>query len=224
MSSDTHRPTLTRERVLSGAIELADEIGIEAFTIRKLAASLGVKPMTIYHHVASKDEILDGMVERVFSEIELPPPDLDWRVSIRARCICARQVLNRHPWAPPLMESRTSPGPATLRHHDAVLGCLRGGGLSLELTAHAYAIIDSYVYGFALEEAHLPGGGGPEIVEVAETMSADHFGQYPNLNEFTSEHVLRPGYHFGNSFEFGLDLIIEGLDQASKAPVGPRQA
>ena len=220
MSTETHRPTLTRERVLTGAIELADQIGIEAFTIRKLAASLGVKPMTIYHHVASKEEILDGMVERVFSEIELPPPDLDWPAAIRARCISVRQVLNRHPWAPPLMESRTTPGPATLRHHDAVLGCFRGGGLSLELTAHAYAIIDSYVYGFALEEAHLPGGGGAEIVEIAGAMSADYFGRYPNLAEFTSEHVLRPGYHFGNSFEFGLDLIIEGLDQVSKETAG----
>ncbi len=217
MNTETHRPTLTRERVLSGAVELADEIGIEALTIRKLAAALGVKPMTIYHHVASKEEILDGMVERVFSEIELPPAERDWRTAIRARCVSARQVLNRHPWAPPLMESRTAPGPATLGHHDAVLGCFRGGGLSLELTAHAYAIIDSYVYGFALEEAHLPGGGGTEIVEMAAEMSADYFSGYPHLTEFTTEHVLRPGYHFGNSFEFGLDLIIEGLDQASKS-------
>ncbi len=119
------------------------------------------------------------------------------------------------------MESRTRPGPATLGHHDAVLGCLRRGGLSLELTAHAYAIIDSYVYGFALEEAHLPGGGGTEIVEMAEAMSAEYFGQYPYLIEFTAEHVLRPGYHFGNSFEFGLDLILDGLHQASKSTGNP---
>ena len=216
MNSQVHRPTLTRERVLSGAVELADHIGIEAFTIRKLAAALGVKPMTIYHHVASKDEIVDGMVELVFSEIELPTPGIGWRAAIRARCVSARQVLNLHPWAPPLMESRTNPGPATLGHHDAVLRCFRDGGLSLELAAHAYAVIDSYVYGFALEEAHLPGGGGEEIVEMAAEMAAAHFGAYPHLSEFTTEHVLRPGYHFGNSFEFGLDLILDGLDRASR--------
>ncbi len=216
MTNDTERSTLTRDRVLAGAVELADEIGIEAFTIRKLSAALDVSPMTIYHHVASKEQIIDGMVDIVFSEIELPPPDTDWKSAIRTRCVSAREVLTRHPWAPPLMESRTTPGPATLRHHDAVLGCFRRGGLSIALTAHAYAILDSYVYGFALEEANLPGGGGEEIVGLAEEMTA-LFEAYPNLAEFTTEHVLKPGYHFGNSFEFGLDLIIDGLDEATRS-------
>ena len=113
------------------------------------------------------------------------------------------------------MESRREPGPATLRHHDSVLGCFRRGGLSLELTAHAYAIIDSYVYGFALEEANLPGGGGAEIVDLAGAMFEDGLSDYPNLAEFTTGHVLQPGYDFGGSFEFGLDLIIDGLAKAS---------
>lgn len=216
MTSTTKRSTLTRERVLEAAIELADQIGIEAFTIRKLAAALDVGPMTIYHHLPSKAAIIDGMVDVVFGEIELPPIDLDWKAAIRARCLSMRQVLNRHPWAPPVMESRTAPGPANLRHHDAVLGCLRRGGLSLPMTAHAYAILDSYVYGFALEEANLPGGGGPEMVELAEDMTQRFVDHYPNLAELTTEHVLRPGYSFGESFEFGLDLIIEGLDRASR--------
>ena len=214
MNTATHRPTLTRERVLSGAVELADEIGIEALTIRKLAAALGVKPMTIYHHVASKDEILDGMVERVFSEIELPPAETDWRTAIRARCISARQVLNRHPWAPPLMESRTIPGPATLGHHDAVLACLRHNGFSVAMTAHAYAVLDAFIYGFALQEGSLPGGGGDELVDVTGEMMAGFAADYPHLAEFAAEHVMQPGYAFGDEFRFGLELILDGLERA----------
>jgi AcrR family transcriptional regulator len=217
MTTETTRSPLTRERVLEGAVALADEIGIDSFTIRRLAAALGVKPMTIYHHVPSKEAIIDGMVDIVFAEIALPPSDLAWTAAMRIRCMSARQVLNRHPWAPPLMESRTTPGPATLSHHDAVLGCLRRGGLSLQMTAHAYAILDSYLYGFALEEANLPGGGGEELGDVAETMTEIlPFDEYPYLAELTTQHVMRPGYSFGNSFEFGLDVIIEGLDQAAQ--------
>jgi AcrR family transcriptional regulator len=216
MPANTQTSHLTRERVLEAAIALADQIGIEAFTMRKLAAALDVGPMTIYHHVPSKEQILDGIVDIVFSEIALPPEDTDWRSAIRARCISAREVLNRHPWAPPLMESRTSPGPATFRHHDAVIGCFRRGGLSIQMTAHAYAIIDSYIYGFALEEAYLPSGGGEGMSELAEDMAAAFAQHYPHLLELTVDHVLQPGYSFGNSFEFGLDLILEGLAEAAK--------
>jgi AcrR family transcriptional regulator len=209
--------SLTRDRVLTGAVALADEIGIESFTIRKLATALDVKPMTIYHHVPSKEKILDGMVDIVFAEIALPPSDTDWRTAIRIRCISVREVLTRHFWAPPLMESRTSPGHETLRHHDAVLGCFRRGGLSLDTAAHAYAILDSYVYGFALEEANLPGGGGEDIAIAAEDLvAALPQDEYPHLYEFTTEHALKPGYSFGNSFEFGLDLIINGIHEAAQ--------
>ncbi|MGD8486408.1 MAG: TetR/AcrR family transcriptional regulator [Chloroflexota bacterium] len=217
MTTETRRPTLTRDRVLTGAIELVDEIGIEAFTIRRLAAALDSKPMTIYHYVESKDEIIDGMVDVVFAEIELPATDIDWREAMRRRCRSAREVLVRHPWAPPLMESRQDPGPATLRHHDAVLGCLRRAGLSLALTAHAYAIVDSYVYGFALEEANLPGAGGAEMVEMAATMFDERSADYPHLAEFTTEHVLQPDYRFADSFDFGLDLILDGLARAASS-------
>lgn len=217
MTTGTRRQTLTRDRILAGSIELADDIGIEAFTIRRLATALDTKPMTIYHYVASKDEIVDGMVDLVFAQIELPAADLDWREAMRHRCRSAREVLARHPWAPPLMESRQDPGPATLRHHDAMLGCFRRGGLSLALTAHAYAIIDSYVYGFALEEANLPGAGGDEMVEMAATM-IDHWqAEYPHLAEFTRDHVLRPEYRFADSFDFGLDLILDGLARAASS-------
>jgi AcrR family transcriptional regulator len=217
MTENETKPTLTRERVLHAAVELADEIGMGAFTIRKLATALGVGPMTIYHHVPSKEEIIDGMVETVFGEIALPPSDADWKTTMRLRCQSAREVLNRHPWAAPLMESRPSPGPVNLGHHEAVIGCLRNGGLSIQLTAHAYAILDSFIYGFAFEEATLPGDTEEGLVDVAEEMTANlSFDAYPHLGELTSEHVLQPGYNFGDSFEFGLDLLIEGIDKASR--------
>lgn len=219
MAGEAKPAHLTGERVLQGAVALADKAGMEGFTIRKLAAELGVKPMTIYYHVPNKEAIIDGMVDLVFDEIDLPPTDGDWKTAIRHRYRSARQVLNRHAWAPPLMESRTTPGPATLRHHDAVLGCFRRGGLSLELTAHAYAILDSFLYGFALEEAMLPGGGETELIDQAEDMLGAFAEHYPHLFEFTSQHVMGEGYSFGDSFEFGLDLILDGLATASVSPV-----
>jgi len=210
------RSPLTSERVLDAALTLADSIGLEAFTIRRLAAALEVKPMTIYHHVPSKDAILHGMVERVFADIDLPPDHLPWAKAIRVRCLSARHTLNQHPWAAPLMESRTSPGPFNLRHHEAVLACLRRGGLSWQLTAHAYAILDSYIFGFAFEEANLPATGGDAMIELAkEITAAFDSAEYPTLTAFTAEHVFTPGYSFGNSFEYGLDLIIDGLQRAA---------
>jgi AcrR family transcriptional regulator len=220
-STGAARGTLSRERVLRGALELADEIGIEDFTMRRLAAALGVKPMTIYHYLPGKEPILDGIVDLVFAEIALPPEDQPWPAAMRTRCRSAREVLARHPWATPLMENRTTPGPALLRHHDAVIACLRRGGLSLPLTAHAYAIIDSYVYGFALQEASLPSGGGPEIAGLAEQMvSAFPDGAYPDLVEFTIGHVLHPGYSFAASFDLGLDLILDGIERLSRSDSG----
>ena len=212
------REPLSRVRVLAGALELADEVGVDALTIRRLAEHLGVKPMTLYHHVPGKEQILDGIVDMVFGEIDLPPEDLPWTQAMRARCVSARAVLARHPWATPLMETRTSPGPATLRHHDAVLACLQGGGLSVVLTAHAYAIIDSFVYGFALQEANLPFGGGEDLAGLAEQIvDALPDEEYPHFAAFTRQHVLQPGYGFGSSFEVGLDLVLDGLDRMARA-------
>ena len=213
MRPDATRQRLTADRVLDGAMVLADRIGAHALTIRKLAEALDTKPMTIYHHLPSKDAILDGMVDRVFAEIDRPPTDLGWKPAIRHRCLSARDVLSRHPWAVPLMESRTAPGPETLAHHDAVLGCLRRGGLSLEMTAHAYALLDSYTYGFALQEASLPAAGGAEMADLAAALIEPlPRGDFPNLTEFTTQYVLQPGYDFRAEFEFGLDLILDGLE------------
>jgi len=207
------RAPLSRDRVLDGAMRVADGGGLGSLTIRSIAEELGTKPMSIYHYVGGKDEIIDGIVDRVFGEMDLPATEGDWRSEMHRRCASARSVLRRHPWAIPLLQSRTSPGPATLRHLDAVIGSLRGAGFSLELTAHAYAVIDSYVYGFAMSEASLPINGPETVGEVAESMMFQYLAaDYPNLLEFTTGHVLQPGYDFGLEFDFGLDLVLDALE------------
>jgi AcrR family transcriptional regulator len=206
------RTPLSRERVLRAAVALADASGIEALTMRRLGEALGVEAMSLYKHVANKSDLLDGMTDAVFGEIELPTIGSEWRTAMRDRAISARAALNRHPWAIALVSSRTSPGPATLRHHDTVIGTLRAGGFSVELAAHAFSAIDSYVYGFALQEATLPFDTVEEAADVAQEMFARMAAeQYPHLTEFTVQHVLRPDYDYGAEFEYGLDLILHGL-------------
>jgi AcrR family transcriptional regulator len=213
------RPPLSRDQVLRAAVALADEGGIGALSMRKLGQVLGVEAMSLYNHVASKGDLLDGMVDVVFSEIGLPAGDVVWKPAMRQRAISAREALARHRWAIGLMESRRSPGPATLRHHDAVLGCLRGAGFSVELTAHAYSVLDSYIYGFALQEASLPFDSAEEAPELAQEIAGQlPAGEYPHLTELAVAHVLQPGYRYGDEFEIGLDLILDGLERAA----GPR--
>src|SRR5262245_10718918 len=141
-----HRAPLSKERVLRAAVRMADEGGVASLTMRKLAEDLGVEAMSLYHHVANKNEILDGMVDLVCSEIDLPARGADWKTAMRQRAISARAVLLRHPWAVGLMESRAHPGPATMQHHDAVIGSLRGAGFSIAMAAHAFSVLDSYIY------------------------------------------------------------------------------
>ncbi|MEU1407431.1 TetR/AcrR family transcriptional regulator [Streptomyces sp. NPDC005728] len=210
------RETLTRQRVLRAAVELADNAGLETLSMRKLGEAVGVEAMSLYNHVANKEDLLDGMVDLVFGEVELPTPGDDWRQAMRQRATSMRHVLSRHRWAIGLMESRSDPGPATLRHHDAVLGCLRQGGLSLTLTAHAVSVLDSFIYGFALQEKTLPFDTPDQTAELAKSiMSGFGDGEYPYLTEIATAHVMRPGYAYGDEFEFGLDLILDGLQQAA---------
>jgi AcrR family transcriptional regulator len=212
------RTRLSRERVLSAAVAVADTGGLSSLTIRSLAQQLGVKPMSVYYHVANKDEILDGIVDFVFSQIELPNTTGDWRTEIHRRAVSARQVLRRHSWAIALMESRTTPGPATLRHHDAVIATLRAAGFSLAMTAHAYAVLDAHVYGFAVQEASLPFEGPDTVSEVAESIMAQFAaGEYPHLVEMVTEYYRQPGYDFADEFEFGLNLILDGLSASIAA-------
>lgn len=208
----SQRLPLSRERVLECAVALADESGLAALTIRTLAQSMGTKPMSLYYYVANKDEILDGIVDMVFSEIELPAPQGDWREEMQRRARGVRSALSRHPWAVGLLESRSAPGPATLRHHEATLATLREAGFSVQLTAHAYALLDSYIYGFALQEAALPFEGRDTAAEITNPiMERFTTGEYPRMVEIAVEHVLKPGYDFGDEFEFGLGLILDGL-------------
>ena len=204
--------------MLKAAVTVADAGGLARLTIRSLAEELGVKPMSVYHYVANKDEILDGIVDIVFAEIELPAVDGDWRAEMLRRARSARAELRRHPWAIGLLESRNAPGPASLRHHDTVLAVLRAAGFSRAMTAHAYALIDSYTYGFALQEAGLPFDGPEMVGEVAEPiMERFTSGDYPHLVDMAVGYYLKPGYDFGDEFEFGIGLILDGLENASGA-------
>ena len=213
------RIPLSKERVLRAAVALADEGGIESLTMRKLAQSLGVEAMSLYYHVANKDNILDGMVDVVFSEIDLPPIGAGWKPAMRERAISTRQVLSLHPWAASMMQSRPNPGPALLRHHNWVIGTLRESGFSIELTAHAFSAMDAYIYGFSLQEETLPFDGAEEVAAIVETF-LEHFptDEYPYLAELSVEHIMKPGYDYGDEFEFGLDLVLDGLELAQSKP------
>jgi AcrR family transcriptional regulator len=209
------RTPLTRERILQAALAFADANGIESLSMRKLGEAVGVEAMSLYNHVPSKADLLDGLIDLVFGEIELPVSSDSWQTAMRQRAIAVRAALKRHRWAIGLMESRSSPGPATLRHHDAVLGCLRQAGFPVALAAHAYSVLDGYIYGFALQEASLPFDTGEESSELAQALLAQFpADEYPHLAEFTFQHVLQPGYDYASEYEFGLDLILDGLDRA----------
>jgi AcrR family transcriptional regulator len=205
---------LSRERVLRAAVVLADRGGIESLTMRNLGEKLGVEAMSLYNHVANKDDILDGMVDVAFSEIDLPSAGSDWRAAMRQRAISAREMLIRHRWAVGLMESRSTAGPATLRHHDSVIGSLRDAGFSIEMAAHAYSAMDSYIYGFALQQVNLPPGARELAPDAARAFLRQfRADEYPHLAEMVLEHAMKPGYDYSSEFEFGLDLILEGLER-----------
>ncbi|GAB2693464.1 TetR/AcrR family transcriptional regulator [Thalassiella azotivora] len=207
------RTPLTRERVLRAAVEVADDGGVGALSMRKVAERLGVEAMSLYHHVENKEAILDGVVDAVFADIALPPGDLPWRDAVRHRCVSARAVLLAHPWALGLLDSRATPGPATLRHHDAVLGALRAAGFDVAATASAVSLLDSYVYGFVLQERSLPFSTGEELGDVAEGMLARlPSGTHPHLAEMVA-HALRPGYDHTDEFAVGLELVLDAVER-----------
>jgi AcrR family transcriptional regulator len=213
------RTPLSRDRVIRAAVAVADEKGTAALTMRAIAEPLGVEAMSLYHHVTSRDDILDGMVDAVFTEIALPPRDTDWKSAMRHRATSVREVLRSHPWAVGLLDSRARPGPATLRHHDAVLGTLRAGGFSVPMAAHAFSLIDSYLYGFVMQELALPFNGEAELEEVAGDIFRDMpAGAYPHLTELAVEHALKPGYDYADEFVFGLALILDALHPDEDPP------
>jgi AcrR family transcriptional regulator len=213
------RTPLSRGRVLRAAIAFADEKGIESLSMRKLGQKLGVEAMSLYKHVANKDDMLDGMVDVVFSEIHLPSGGVHWKAAMRERAISAREVLSGHPWAIGLADSRMTPGPANLQHHDSVIGILRTAGFSIEMAIHAYSALDSYIYGFALQEQSLPFDTREEVGEVAETMLQQFPADtYPYLAQTIVELINKSNWEYADEFEFGLDLILDGLERLRNTP------
>jgi AcrR family transcriptional regulator len=218
------RGRLSKERVFRAAVDLADREGLESTAMRRLADDLDVGVMSLYYYVSSKDELIRGMVDIVFAEIELPPRDVDWKTAMRRRALSTREALNRHRWAVGFMESQEMPGAASIRLHDAVLGCLREAGFSIEMTIQAYSVLDAYIYGFALQEKTVPfedaeGAAAVAQDQVRELETLAEEGQFatlaeefPYLAEVVAGHVAKVGYDFGQAFEYGLDLILDALE------------
>jgi AcrR family transcriptional regulator len=218
--AEPSREPLSRERVLETAVRLADLHGIEWLSMRKLADELGVAAMTLYYYVPNKTELIDGMIDIVFSEIEPPSLEVDWKTAMRRRALSTREALNRHRWAVGNMEGRTDHGAANLRLHDAVLGCLRAAGFSVEMTVHAYSVQDAYIYGFALQETDMSSETPDDFAaEAQRQMDAyqDVLADYPHLVEVVGGYVAESGYDYATEFLFGLDLILDALDRLRRA-------
>jgi len=213
-SAPARKERLNRNRVLRAAVDLADRGGLAALSMRNLAAELGVVPMALYKHVADKDELLDGMVDLVFAEIEFPS-GTGWRSAMRDRAVSIREALRRHPWAVGRMESGT-PGPANLGHHNAVMACLRGeAGFPLRMAVHAYSLMDSYIYGFALQDRAMTGDIPEEARRRRDVVARRHPApaeEYPYLMDLVEE-FSKSGYDYSQEFEFGLDVILDGIEQ-----------
>jgi AcrR family transcriptional regulator len=210
------RAPLNRERVLRTAIALADERGAEELTMRKLAKELGVEAMSLYNHVANKGDLLDGMVDIVFGEIDPPAAGGDWKAELRKRAVSTREALNRHRWAIGEMEGRTTHGPNNLRLHDAVLGCLRAAGFSVEMTVHAYSVQDAYIYGFVLQQSDMSSETPADFAAEAQRQMRDYaaaLADYPHLVEVVGGYVAEAGYDYEAEFLFGLDVILDRLEQ-----------
>ncbi|MFT4041000.1 MAG: TetR/AcrR family transcriptional regulator C-terminal domain-containing protein [Thermomicrobiales bacterium] len=210
---------LSKQRVVTEAIRLADSEDVHKLSMRRLANELGAGAMSLYYYVANKDELLDAMVDVVFDEIELPADAVDWQAAMRQRAVSARRVLRRHPWAITLMESRTAPGPANLRHREAVFACLRQAGFSVEMATHANWLLDSYIYGYALQEASLPFDTAEEFAAIGEDVFVPQISpdQYPYLHEAAAT-LLAAGYDPTGEFMVGLDLILGALAALVAAP------
>jgi AcrR family transcriptional regulator len=211
MAPDTDRTPVTRERVLDAAFALADEGGLEALSMRRIGRALGVEGMALYNHVANKDDILDGMVDRVLAEIPLPSLEGDWKEEMRERAVAARRIFMRHPWAIGLLEARhADSSPARLSYYDAVLGCLRAAGFKATLAMQSFSVIDSFLYGFVLQETSLAFDDSESLREVGEDLLRQMADAYPHLTEATVQ-AMKDGWDHSEQFEFGLNLILDGL-------------
>ncbi len=212
--STLRRAPLSRDRVLRAALALADDGGVEAVSMRRLGQALGVEAMSLYKHVADKEAILDGIADLVMDEVEVPSRELDWRTAIRRSAISAHEALRRHPWAGAVLESRLNPGPARLRYLDATVGVLRGAGFDTATVARAFMALDSHTYGFTMQELALP-FDAESAPDVAADMAARIFADaYPNLAAMAE--LAMSGAQLLD-FEFGLDLLLDGLERLRPA-------
>lgn len=219
VSLSSRVPKLNRKRVLTSAMAFADEHGLESLSMRKLGQRLGVEAMSLYKHVANKDDLLDGLIELALGEVELPQQDDGWRDGMRRRARSARTMFARHPWAVSLVESRGNPGPTAMVYYDSVIGCLRRGGFDVAGAAHAFAVLDAFVFGFAVQERNLPFQKDEELAALGKEVLAQlPEEQFPYFSEMIREHALQPGYSYAAEFEFGLELILDGLDRLREKP------
>lgn len=211
-TSSHGRAPLTKERVLAAALAIADRDGLDGLSMRKVARALGAGAMSLYHHVADKETLLDELVDLVFAEISLPPEGADWRAALRQRMRSAQDVLRRHPWAIALMESRTRPGPANLRQREATLVVLRRAGFSVVAATHAQWVLDSYLYGYALQLATLPFEGAEGLAEMADEVFLPQLDAdaHPYLTE--AAHALTAaGYDPASEFGVGLEVVLDAV-------------
>jgi len=212
------RQPLNRERVLEAALKLADETGLESLSMRKLGQVLGVEAMSLYNHVASKEDLLDGLADIAVEEIEVSSEGLDWKDAMRRRAVSVREMLARHPWASGVIESRTNPSAARQRYPERVVSILRRSGFSPAMALHAFFTLDSYIYGFVVQEENMPSGTPEELAEMAGTiLSALPARDYPYLHEIVVDHVMKVGFSYADEFAFGIDLILDGLERARDA-------
>jgi len=211
------RPALSPSRIVEAAARVADEGGLRQVSMRNVAAELGVEAMSLYHHLAGKEALLDALADWVFTQIEPPESTEPWREAMTRRAGSARIALAAHPWALGLIESRM-PGPALLTHHDATLGCLLANGFATPMATHAFSAIDAYVYGFVLTEQTVPfeAGGTEEFAAGIEQFVPAK--QYPHLARMLREQVIGHGYEFADEFDFGLELILDGLQRRLDTP------
>jgi AcrR family transcriptional regulator len=212
------RIPLSKERVLQAAMILADEEGIEALSMRRLADQLGVKAMSLYNHVANKDDLLDGIVDATYLEIVIPSSDADWKSQIRELAVSAHETMLRHPWASGL-QSQRSPGPGRLRYGDTLLGYFRDSGFSKNLTYHAYHIVESYVLGFTSQVLSYRNVDMEQFEDVAASfMRGDFLEEFPHFSEHVQQHVEPdPGQDDVDAYELGLDVLLGGLERLRDA-------
>jgi AcrR family transcriptional regulator len=212
IGSASHRVPLSRDRIVTAAVALADAGGFPSLSMRNLADELNAGTMALYRHVANKEDLLDGMVDIVFSEMYPPVIGGGWRNELRERGVSARSALQRHPWSVGLMETRMHPGPASATHHNATMGCLREAGFPFKEAVHAYSLLDSYTYGFALQEQTIPFETPDESADMAQITVGEQGDAYPYLAEVVIE-LGKQGYDYTEEFEFGFDFILDGLER-----------